>query len=336
MNLVTGASGLVGSHLMMNLLTQNKKVRALYRSEKSIQQAKKIFSYYGKQELLDQVEWVLGEMNDLVSLEQAVEGVDYVYHCAALVSFKKNDRDLLFKINVEGTKNIINVALVKGVKKFCHVSSTAAVGKAKNQEYYVESNSWKGDKQTSNYSWSKHLSEMEVWRGIEEGLNAVIVNPCIILGPGDWNQGSAELFTKVYQGLNYYTKGINAFVDVRDVASCMEKLMESNISAERFLLVSENWVYQDLFNQMAGALNKPRPQHEVKPWMLGLAWTIEAVRSFFTRKAPLVTKETASTSMAIRCYSNEKVKQALQMNFISVSQSIQDTAQFFLQDRANN
>ena len=334
MYLVTGASGLVGSHLMLRLLTQNKAVKALYRSKTSLENAKKIFSLYNKQALFEQIIWVQGEVNDIISLENAIENVTHVYHCAALVSFKKSDRDKLFKINVEGTKNLVNVCLNAGVKKLCHVSSTAAIGHSTKEEISTENSLWKSDKNTSNYSLSKYFSEMEVWRGMEEGLEVVVVNPSIILGPGDWNQGSSELFLKVWKGLNYYTLGKNAFVDVRDVAKAMDLLMESNISGERFLVISENISYKDLFFMMAKALNKPLPKIEIKTWMLGLAWRLEAIRAFVFQKSPLVTKETAKSSMAFRQYSNQKIKTALAFEFIDVSQSIQETAAIFLKEKA--
>jgi dihydroflavonol-4-reductase len=333
MQLITGSSGLVGSHLLLKLLRDGKKVRALYRNDFSIDRTKANFKMHGKQalDLFTGIEWVKGDLQDLVSLDSALENVDYVYHCAALVSFKKSDKQALFKTNIEGTRNLVNLCLSKKIKKLCHVSSTAAIGKSFDQEKASEELPWKKEKSTSNYSVSKYHAEMEVWRGIEEGLNAVIVNPSIILGPADWSRGSAELFSKVWKGLKYYTLGKNAFVDVRDVVSCMTSLMKSDISGERFLVFSENLSYQELFNLIAKYLGKSKPSVQVKPWFLNLVWRMELIRAFIMRSSPLVTKETANSSMSLRTYSNHKISAAIGFKFMTVEDSIKDTAKLFLQ-----
>lgn len=332
MNLVTGASGLVGSHLLIHLLSDGQRVRAIYRNKESQERTKKNFELHGEQTvaLLDAVEWVKGDVLDILSLEEAIIGVEYVYHCAALVSFKKSDKDILFKTNIEGTRNLVNVCLNSSIKKLCHVSSTAAIGKALGKDKASEDLPWKKEKDTSNYSVSKHHAEMEVWRGIEEGLNAVIVNPSIILGPADWGRGSSELFSKVWKGLKYYTLGKNAFVDVRDVVSCMRNLMKSDISGERFLVVSENLTYQELFNLIAKYLKKPAPTVRVKAWFLDIIWRVELFRAFLFRSSPLVTKETARSSMSVSSYSNNKIVKAINFEFMPVEKSVRDTAALFL------
>ncbi len=334
MHMVTGASGLVGAHLLMRLLGEGRQVRALYRSEKSRRRCEQIFAFYGEQTrvFFTEIDWVQGDLLDLEGLADAMDGVKYVYHCAALVSFKKADEKALFKTNIEGTKNLVNVCLSKDLKKLCHVSSTAAVGKPFKAGVADEELPWKQEKDTSNYSISKHHAEMEVWRGMEEGLNAVIVNPSIILGPSDWNRGSAELFTKVWNGLKYYTHGSNGFVDARDVAACMVELMKSDITGERFLLCSENLSYKDLFDLIAANLGKDKPSVKVKKWMLGVIWRLEVLRSIVFKSSPLVTRETAQSSMRESLYSNNKIVKAIGFNFISVAQSVKDTASLFLQE----
>jgi len=332
MNLVTGASGLVGSHLLIRLLGEGENVRALYRNQESIDRTKKNFELHGADTmtLFDKIDWAKGDVTDIMSMEDAFEGVSYVYHCAALVSFKKSEKELLFKTNIEGTRNLVNVCLKRDIKKLCHVSSTAAIGKAFEQDLANEELPWKKEKNTSNYSISKYHAEMEVWRGIEEGLNAVIVNPSIILGPADWGRGSAELFNKVWKGLKYYTLGKNAFVDVRDVVSCMISLTRSDISGERYLVCSENLTYQQLFTMIAKYLGKPAPTVQIKAWFLNIVWRLELARAFVFRKSPLVTKEMAQSSMSTRTYDNDKISEALNFKFISVEESIKDTAKLFL------
>jgi dihydroflavonol-4-reductase len=338
MHLITGASGLVGSHLLIRLLKDGEKVRALYRSQESKDRTNSNFELHGEETLVlfEKIDWIKGDVLDLISLEEALEGVDYVYHCAAIVSFKKSDKEILYKTNIEGTKNLVNACLSSHIKKLCHVSSTAAIGKGFEQDVANEELPWKKEKYTSNYSISKYHAEMEVWRGIEEGLSAVIINPSIILGPADWNRGSAELFTKVWKGLKYYTLGMNAFVDVRDVVSCMASLMKSNIAGERFLVCSENLSYQELFNLIAKYLGKQKPSVHVKKWMLGLAWRLDAIKSFLFKGPSLITRETANSSMSIRTYSNDKIIQAINFQFIPVEESIKNTAKLFLKSVSRN
>lgn len=335
MYLITGASGIVGSHLMMNLLKKDLPVRAIYRSESAIEKAKNTFKLYGEStlNLFDKIEWVKGDVTDIVSLEDALVGINYVFHCAATVSFKKSDYDLMQKVNVEGTANLVNCCLKAEVKKLCHVSSTAAIGDSDKERFITEKIPWKKGKYTSNYSVTKYQAEMEVWRGAEEGLEVVIVNPSIIIGAGDWNTSSAELFNKVWKGLQFYTLGKTAFVDVRDVAKAMDELLHSNIKSEKFLLCSENWTYQKLFNHIAKILGKKKPTIRVRKWFLGMIWRLEALRSFVFKSSPIVTKETAHSSMNTKEYSAEKIKKAISMEFTSIEDAIMHTGKLFLQSK---
>lgn len=332
MHLVTGASGLVGSHLLIHLLKKEERVKAIFRNESSKKRTYDNFARYGAEvlDLFQKIKWVQGDVLDILSLSEAMEQVKFVYHCAAMVSFKKSDQALLIKTNVEGTKNVVNVCLNSSIEKLCHVSSTAAIGTSLNKDRAHEGLAWKKEKNTSNYSISKYQAEMEVWRGMEEGLNAVIVNPCIILGPADWERGSAELFTKVWKGLKFYTLGKNAFVDVRDVVLCMDRLMQSEISSERFLVCGENLSYRELFNCIAKYLKKSPPNTQVKPCFLAIIWRLEALRSFLLNTSPLVTKETAHTSMSIKTYDNSKIRKALNFEFTPVEEAIKHTAGLFL------
>ena len=336
MYLITGASGIVGSHLMMNLLKKDLPIRAIYRSQAAIEKARSNFKLYGNEtlSLFDKIEWVPGDVTDIPSLEDALVNVNYVFHCAATVSFKKSDYDLMQKVNVEGTANLVNCCLKSDVKKLCHVSSTAAIGDTDKERFITEKLPWKKGKFTSNYSITKYQAEMEVWRGAEEGLEVVIVNPSIIIGAGDWSTSSAELFNKVWTGLKFYTLGKTAFVDVRDVARAMDELLHSPIKNEKFLLCSENWTYQKLFNHIATVLGKNKPSIRVRSWLLGIIWRFEAVRSFIFNGSPIVTKETAHSSMNTKEYSAEKIKQALSFQFIEIEAAINHTGTLFLQSKA--
>lgn len=324
--LVTGATGLVGSHLLSDLVKRGEKVRALKRDKSDISFVKHLL---GDSE--NNVEWIEGDVLDIASLETAMDGVDEVYHCAAVVSFHPEDASSLMKINVGGTVNVVNVCLEKKIKKLCYVSSTAAIGKTKNGDLITEKNKWREGRTESKYSLSKHLSEVEVWRGIEEGLNAVIVNPCIIVGPGQWGKSSTDIFPKVWEGnLKFFTGGGNAFVDVRDVSKAMIALMKSEIHSERFLIVSENLPFKIFFEMVADNLGKPKANIRVNPVLSEIGWRLDKMRSRLTGKKPLITKETARAANETRCYSNEKIKKAIGIDFIPVAKSVKETGDVFL------
>lgn len=297
--LVTGASGLVGSHLLKKLLCEGKKIKAIYRKD--------IPDVKGK----ENIEWVEGDILDVISLEKAMKHVDHVYHCAAVVSFNPAMKDLMFKTNIEGTANIVNIALETGVKKLCFVSSVAALGKTTPGKEVTESSIWSEDANNSNYGKSKYLAEVEVWRGVAEGLEAVIVNPVIILGSGNWDEGSTKLFKSVYEEFPWYTEGVNGFVDAMDVASAMFQLMESKISGERFILSSEDITYKELFTTIANNFHKKPPTKKVTPLIANIVWRLEAIKSLFTKKQPLVTKETAKSAQSFVYHYNSKIKSFL-------------------------
>ncbi len=291
---VTGASGLVGSHLVQSLLSKGKKVRALYR------QAVPVFAG------AEQCDWVKGDILDPIGLNEALEGVDYVYHCAAIVSFAPGAAAKMLHSNVEGTANVVNACLTQKVKKLIFVSSVAALGRIRETEAIDESMHWTPETSNSVYGQSKYLAELEVWRAMEEGLPMAIVNPVIILGAGDWNNGSSGIFKSAYNEFPWYTSGMSGFVDVLDVVDAMQLLMESDITGQRYVLSADNLAYRSLFNSIATAFNKRLPTKKVTPLLAGIVWRLEAIKGFFTRKAPLLTKETAATAQATVRFNNQK------------------------------
>ncbi|GAB7089125.1 NAD-dependent epimerase/dehydratase family protein [Marinifilum fragile] len=332
MILVTGGTGLVGSHLLFDLLKNGNKVRALKRSSSNIDLVRKTFSFYSKDadQLFESIEWFDGDMLDPDSLEEALEGVKDVYHCAALVSFKKEDKKNLLDINVEGTRNLVNACIDNNIRKFCMVSSIAALGTPEEGEDTVnETTPWSPEDKRSGYSLSKFQSELEVWRGIEEGLNAVIVNPSIILGPGQWDKGSSLLFSTVAKGLKYFTRGITGYVDVRDVSKAMIQLMESDIVNERFILNGDDCTYEFIFKTIAKHIGLEGPTKYASPKMTEIGWRLASLQKIFLFKQPSFTKETARASHNIRKYSNQKIKDALNFEFIDIEKSIKDTVQHY-------
>ena len=334
--LVTGGTGLVGSHLLFDLCRSGKQVRALKSSNSDLANVKKVFSYYvdNSDTLLKNIEWVNADLLDVYSLIEAMEGITHVYHCAAMVSFEPKHEDEMRRINIEGTANMVNAALEKGIKKFCHVSSIAAIGRAEHTALSDEETFWKSSPDHSNYSISKYASEREVWRASEEGLNVVIVNPSLIIGAGNWEQSSAAMFGKGYEGLKYYTNGLNGFIDVRDVAALMIVLMESEIKNQRFLLSSENTAYRRFFDLMHREFGKPKSYIKVGRLLTGFAWRAEKIRSMITGARPFITKETANSSHNVSSFSNEKIKKAFpNYQFIPIEQSIKDTCKLFLKEK---
>lgn len=338
MILVTGGTGLVGAHLLYELTNSGQTVKALRRAQSNTGWLNKIFSYYTSQvdELYSRIEWVEGDILDYLSLEEALKDITCIYHCAAIVSFHGDDNDIMLNNNVKGTGNLIDAAIHNGVKQFCHVSSIAALGKTQDGSVITEETYWTPSKRKSGYSLSKFFSEMEVWRGIEEGLDAVIVNPSIIIGPGNWEIGSPKLFQSIWKGLKYYTKGITGFVDVRDVVKAMILLTEESrfeeVKNQRFILNAGNLSYQDFFNKIADGLNKPRPKNFASDIKLHIAWRMAKAGSFFTGKRPVITRDAVSGSNQKNHYSGEKISGKIGFEYRSLDSSIADIADLFLKD----
>lgn len=296
MILVTGANGLVGSHLVQKLVAAGKTVRALYRTEIPVIEG------------ANGVEWFKGDILDVIAMEQAMEGVKQVYHCAATVSFNPRNKARLHHTNVEGTANVVNASLNAGIDKMVFVSSVAALGRIREDKPINETMNWSEETSNSEYGKSKYFAEMEVWRGIGEGLNAVIVNPTIILGAGDWSKGSTEIFKSAYDEFPWYTEGTGGFVDVLDVVKAMMLLMDSDRTAERYILSAENLTYKRVFDQIAYHFEKKAPYKKVTPFITNMVWRMEAFKSFFTGKEPMLTKETAKTAAAKVRFDNNKLK----------------------------
>jgi nucleoside-diphosphate-sugar epimerase len=333
--LVTGATGLLGSHITLQLLHEGWTVKCLVRDINRKVETERIFRHYGEtaKQLFPKIEWVEGDILEISTLLQHIQPGDYVVHSAAWVSFLPHEFMKMFKINVEGTANVVNACLEKKAAKLCHISSVAAIGRSMEESQYSETSTWKDNETNTQYAISKYKAELEVWRGSAEGLNMVIVNPATIIGPGNWEQSSAALINKVWKGNKYYTSGINGFVDVRDVATISIKLMESTISDERFIACGENIPFRELFNLIADALGKPRPTVEAKPWVAQIVWRLGWLGYMLFGKVPFITKESARTAMFKSQFSNEKVKKTLDFSFIPLPAAIKHACDCFLKDK---
>jgi len=333
MILVTGGTGLVGSHLLLELVREGEEVKALRRKSSNIEQVRKTFSWYSDDAdaLFEKIQWVEGDITDIYSLDEALNGVSEIYHCAGLVSFYKKDRYELERINHHGTANVVNAALKAGVKKLCHVSSVSALGKEKQGETITENHLWKTSKRNSLYAISKYAAEREVWRGMEEGLDSIIVIPSIILGPGNWNSGSTKLFSTVSNGMPFYSSGVNGYIDVRDVAGLMVKLMKSKLKNERYIFSAEDVSFRNIITMIAASLGKIKPFVRLAPWMGEVGWRVEQVK-LLAGVRPTFSKEIARAAFGRFYFSNQKLSAAIQHKYVPVSKSIDDTARIFLKD----
>lgn len=299
MILVTGATGLLGSHLINELAKNNSNIVALYNKTKPSADLEKL------------AQWKQVDILDIVALEEMMQGVKQAYHCAAIVSFQAKDKNLIHHFNVEGTKNVVNACLNNGIEKLVHVSSVATLDRFKDGELITEKMNGNSSTENTEYAKSKIASEAEVWRAIAEGLNAVIVNPSIILGAGNWNNSSTAIFKNCYNEFPWYTNGSNGFVDVEDVVKAMIALMNSDATNERFIINGFNLSYKQLFDAIATNFNKKQPSKLATPFLSAIAWRVERLKSLFTGKSPLLTKETARTAQKNIAYDNSKLLKAL-------------------------
>lgn len=312
---ITGATGLVGSFVCRQLLENGHTIRAVKRNSSKMTLL---------EDIEQRIEWVVGDMNDTEFLEESLEGVEAVIHAAAIISFDKRWEQKMYQTNVLGTADLVNTCLKLDVKKFLHISSVAAIGRKAGQIKLSEADRWEGTEFDSIYARSKYLQELEVWRGAQEGLEVKIVNPSVILGPGLWGQGgSTSVFKYAYDEKSFHPEGTVNYVDVRDVSSTVVKLMESDIKGERFILNAGTLSYKEFFGQIAEAFGKKPPQKIVKPWMLKVAVAFEFIRSRITGKEAMITKDTAILSRSNFHFQNDKIKQALNVDFRPIDESLE-------------
>lgn len=334
--LITGANGLIGSHIVRRYLDAGRNVAALRRTGSDL---------HLLADIQERITWLEGDILDIPALEEALQTVQTsgsvdVVHVAAMISYSPKDRDRMDKVNVEGTANVVNVCLAKGVRKLGYVSSVAAVGRptvkgasANSTLVIDEEQRWEESPQNSFYGQTKYRAELEVWRGIAEGLDAVIVNPSLVLGEGDWTRSSTQLFKYAFDEKPFYPAGIVNLVDVRDVAEAVFQLMQSEITAERFILTATTLPYKTFLDKLADALGKKRPQYRVPPKLTQLLWPLEAVRAWFTGKAPLITRETARSASGLYQYDGRKIENTLPFRYRPIDETIQRICMFFKQQK---
>ena len=301
--LVTGGTGFVGAYVIRDLLKQGYKVKALRRNAS--------LPHFIDPQILEKAEWIQCDLFDVVGLEEAMHQADAVIHAAAVVSFAGSDKRRMFNVNIEGTANVVNAALENKLKKLVHVSSVATLGKKKDGSMVDEESKWQENGLNTNYAISKHMGEMHVWRGIAEGLPAVIVNPSTILGYGNWHASSSALFRNVFEGFRWYSTGATGFVDVEDVSRAIVQLLATNIHSQRFILNGENWAYRKLLDTIADAFGKQKPTWKATPFLAEIAWRWEKIRSMLTGKKILLSRESARIAQSNTRFDNSKILEAI-------------------------
>jgi dihydroflavonol-4-reductase len=325
MVLVTGGTGFLGAYIINELVNKGIPVRAIRRSHH--------LPSFIPAAVLKQVSWMDGDVLDPVGLEESMEGIDTIIHSAAKVSFQDNERRQMFRVNIEGTANVVNLAIEKKIRQLIHVSSVAALGRKNNGTIVTEEKKWEDSKVNTNYAISKNQAEMEVWRGMGEGLQTVIVNPSTILGYGDWNNSSCAIFKTVYTEFPWYTSGINGFVDVEDVARAIVLLSEKNISGERFILNADNWSFQQLLTTIAAGFGKKPPTRHATAVMGSIAWRIERLKKIFSGKLPLLTRESARVAQSKTYFDNGKILRTLpEFSFTPLKQTISKACENYLRN----
>lgn len=324
MILVTGGTGLVGAHLLYKLVSNNENVRAIYRTERKLANVKNVFACYTDdyQHLIESIDWVQADILNIPLLSEAFKDISYVYHCAAFVSFEPDKYQLLRRTNIEGTANVVDLCISNTIKKLCYVSSIATVGNTMNNDSITEETEWNQESDNSVYAITKYGAEIEVWRGTQEGLDVVIVNPGVILGGGIWRYGSGSLFKKAHKGLRFYAKGTVGLVAVEDVVSIMMKLIKSEIKNERFILVAENWTYKKFLQSLSYAVKVKPPKKLASPLLLQMAWRLDWLVHKLTGKRRILTKQIVESVSSKTNYNSAKIEMALKYNFNSIDKTI--------------
>ena len=331
MILVTGGTGLLGTHLLYKLVAQGEKVRAIYRDALKFEVVKKVFSFYSEtpEILFNKIEWIKADITDVPALDVAFSTISHVYHCAADVTFDPKSYKQSRLVNVVGTANIVNLCLSNKVSKLCYVSSIATLGEDLNKPI-TEDTRWNPENNTQNiYAIAKYDAELEVWRGTQEGLDAVVVQPGVIIGPGLWNSGTGEIFKKVAKGFNYFTSGSVGIVDVNDVVGAMIELTNSKIVNEQFIVVSENVSYKELLHMISLSIDNKDGLKEIKRWQLLVFLQIDKLLGFMLGSKRSVYKANINSAFKQLAYDTTKVENAIDIKFISASESINKTASFY-------
>ena len=335
MILVTGGTGLVGSHLIYQLTLENNVIRATHRADSDIERVKLLFKFYSKNfnQLFKKIEWIEADLNNLSQLQDAFKDVSFVYHCAAYISFDPSKYETLRRVNIRGTANIVNLCVKNKIKKLCHVSSVATLGY--NIKEIDENNYWDGNKHKSAYAISKYGAEMEVWRGVQEGVKSVIINPGVIIGPGFSKSAFGTIIKMVTNKKRFHTCGKTGYVDVRDIANIMIRLMNSKIENKRYILVNKNLSYKKVIDMVSSNLGMKNKSTFVSKSKLKIALVFDLVSSKFFNKERKLSKALCKTLTRNFNYSSKKIKKNLNFEFTSILETFEKSCQFYSQEKSS-
>ena len=335
MILVTGGTGLVGSHLIYQLTLENNVIRATHRADSDIERVKLLFKFYSKDfnQLFKKIEWIEADLNNLSQLQDAFKDISFVYHCAAYISFDPSRYETLRRVNIRGTANIVNLCINNKIKKLCHVSSVATLGY--NIKEIDENNYWDGNKHKSAYAISKYGAEMEVWRGVQEGVKSVIINPGVIIGPGFSKSAFGTIIKMVTNKKRFHTCGKTGYVDVRDIANIMIRLMNSKIENERYILVNKNLSYKKVIDMVSSNLGMKNKSIFISKSKLKIALVFDLVSSKFFNKERKLSKALCKTLTRNFNYSSKKIKKNLNFEFTSILETFEKSCQFYSQEKSS-
>lgn len=322
MILVTGGTGIVGSHLLLLLSKKKQPIVATYRDDTKIAPISAFFKLHKAEESFKNIEWKKADITDVFTMEKIFNGIEYVYHCAAFVSFEVHHRNKLTKINTEGTANIVNLSIKNKVKKIAYVSSVSALGEENSDNIITENNPWNNEKNHSYYAYSKYGAELEIWRGTQEGLPAVIINPGLILTPFFWDQSSGEFFRKIEKALPFYPIGQTGFVTAEDVAFTLNALMESSIENERYILVAENITYKNIFGKIATAIQGKKPKLPLKKSLLFVIYFLDKIISFLGIRKSFMSLPLIDSMCSQRIFDGSKITRHLPFKYQNISESV--------------
>ncbi|MGM0497451.1 MAG: SDR family oxidoreductase [Bacteroidota bacterium] len=330
---VTGATGFLGAHLLFHLLKANEEVLALKRPTGNLDYIRDVFRTYGEgeEELLEKVQFVDGDVLDYQSLLNIDYPVERIYHLAAMVSFLPRDKEKLLTTNVYGTSNVVNFALEKKIPEIVHVSSVAALDPINEEQRITEENFGNNPERNSNYAKSKFQSELEIWRGVEEGLKAIVVNPSVILGPGMKVDEAGKIFKTVRRGFGFYPSGSTGFVDVRDTCQLIMEIVQNGMYNERFIVNEGNYSYRKLLGSIAHYYNVALPNKKLNPAWTNLFYRLDWLKTFLTGTKRLITKELHRSMHSRTKFSNEKIKTRLNFDFIPIEKMIQDSIDYLIE-----
>jgi nucleoside-diphosphate-sugar epimerase len=335
MILVTGGTGLVGSHLIYQLTLENNVIRATHRADSDIERVKLLFKFYSKDfnQLFKKIEWIEADLNNLSQLQDAFKDISFVYHCAACISFDPSRYETLRRVNIRGTANIVNLCIKNKIKKLCHVSSVATLGY--NIKEIDENNYWDGNKHKSAYAISKYGAEMEVWRGVQEGVKSVIINPGVIIGPGFSKSAFGTIIKMVTNKKRFHTCGKTGYVDVRDISNIMIRLMNSKIENERYILVNKNLSYKKVIDMVSSNLGLKNKSTFVSKSKLKIALVFDLVSSKIFNKERKLSKALCKTLTRNFNYSSKKIKKNLNFEFTSILETFEKSCQFYSQEKSS-